>query len=147
MGLFTKRYNATHTCINDLMGDQTEKDVVYRTVNPQFDKRKLFVRYLTNILLIALMPVNRLWKYEYKFMALYMNRLSWWRHQMEKFPRYWPFVRGTHRSPVHSSHKGQWRGALIFSSLICAWMNYWVNTRKAGDLRRHRVHYDVTVMM
>ena len=45
---------------------------------------------------------------------------TWWRHQMETFSRYWPFVRGIHRSPVHSPHKGQWRGALIFS-LICAW--------------------------
>ena len=71
---------------------------------------------------------------------------SWWRHQMEKFPRYWPFVRGIHRSPVNSPHKGQWRGALIFS-LICAWINAWVNNREAGDLRRHRVHYDVIVMM
>ena len=30
------------------------------------------------------------------------------------FPRYWPFVRGIHRSPVNSPHKGQWRGALTF---------------------------------
>ena len=37
-----------------------------------------------------------------------------WKH----FPRYWPFVRGIHRSPVNSPHKGQWRGALMFS-LIC----------------------------
>ena len=63
-----------------------------------------------------------------------------WKH----FPRYWPFVRGIHRSPVNSPHKGQWRGALMFS-LICAWMNGWVNNRKAGDLRRHCAHYDVTV--
>ena len=41
--------------------------------------------------------------------------------------------------------KGQWRGALMFS-LICAWLNGWVNTRGAGELRRHRAHYDVTVM-
>ena len=34
-----------------------------------------------------------------------------WKH----FPRYWPFVRGIHRSPVNYPHKGQWRGALIFS--------------------------------
>ena len=33
-----------------------------------------------------------------------------WKH----FPCYWPFVRGTHQSPVHSHHKGQWRGALMF---------------------------------
>ena len=42
---------------------------------------------------------------------------SWWRHQMD-CPRYWPFVRGIHRSPVNSPHKGQWHGALMFY-LIC----------------------------
>ena len=31
-------------------------------------------------------------------------------------------------------------------SLICAWINYWVNNREAGDLRRYRAHYDVTLM-
>ena len=61
------------------------------------------------------------------------------------FPRYWPFVRGIHWSPVNSPHKGQWRGAFLIS-LICAWINGWVNNRKACDLRRHRVHYDITVM-
>ena len=64
-----------------------------------------------------------------------------WKH----FPRYWPFVRGLHRSSVNSPHKGQWRGALMFS-LICAWISDWVNNREAGDLRRHRTHYDVNVM-
>ena len=48
-------------------------------------------------------------------------------------------------SPVNSPHKGQWRGALMLS-LICAWINDWVNNREAGDLRCHRAHYDVTVM-
>ena len=42
-------------------------------------------------------------------------------------------------------HKGQWCGALIIS-LICAWTNGWVNNADADDLRRHRAHYDVTVM-
>ena len=37
-------------------------------------------------------------------------------------------------------------GALMFS-LICAWINGWVNNRQAGDLKRHRAHYDVTVMI
>ena len=64
-----------------------------------------------------------------------------WKH----FPRYWPFAPGGHRSPVNSPHKGQWRGALMFS-LNWVWMNSWVNNREAGDLRRHRAHYDVTVM-
>ena len=64
-----------------------------------------------------------------------------WKH----FPRYWPFVRGIHQSPVNSLHKGQWRGALMFS-LICARINGWVNNGGAGDLRRYRAHYDVIVM-
>ena len=32
-------------------------------------------------------------------------------------------------------------------SFICAWINGWVNNRDAGDLRRHRAHYDVTVIV
>ena len=62
------------------------------------------------------------------------------------FPRYWSFVRGIHRSPVISPHKSQWRGALVFS-LICTRINGWINNREAGDLRRHRAHYAVTVLM
>ena len=49
------------------------------------------------------------------------------------FPRYW---RGIHR----------WHGALMFS-LIGARINGWVNNDEAGDLRRHRAHYDVPVML
>ena len=44
-----------------------------------------------------------------------------WKH----FPRHWPLARGIHRSPVNSPHKGQWRGALMFS-LIFARMNGWL---------------------
>ena len=64
-----------------------------------------------------------------------------WKH----FPRNWPFVREIHRSPVNFPHKGQRRGALMFS-LIYAWINDWVNNREAGDLRRQHGHYDVIVM-
>ena len=56
-----------------------------------------------------------------------------------------PFMRGIHRLPVNSPHKGQWRGALMFS-LICTWTNAYVNNRDACDKRHHCVHYDVTVM-
>ena len=31
-------------------------------------------------------------------------------------------------------------------SLICTWINGWVNNRETGDLKRHRAHYDVIVM-
>ena len=64
-----------------------------------------------------------------------------WKH----FPRHWPIVRGICRWPVNSFHKGQWRGAVTFS-LICAWINGWVNNSEVGDLRRHRAplwrHYN-----
>ena len=63
----------------------------------------------------------------------------------KQFPRNWPFVRRIHRSPVNSPHKGQWRGALMFS-LIYARIHDWANNREAGDLRRHRAHYDVIIM-
>ena len=46
--------------------------------------------------------------------AVYHDDVIKWK----QFPRYWPFVRGIHRSG-----------------------------RDADDLRRHRAHYDVTVMM
>ena len=64
-----------------------------------------------------------------------------WKH----FPRYWSFVRGIHRSPVNSPHKGQWRGALMFS-LIWARINGSANNGEAGDLRRRCAHHDVNVM-
>ena len=64
----------------------------------------------------------------------------WWRHQMEAFSPLLPLCAGnssvTGESPPH---KGQWRGALMFS-LICAWTD-------AGDLWHHRAHCDVSVML
>ena len=79
----------------------------------------------------------------------------WWRGPVglhddvikwKTFLRYCPYVRGIHRSPVNFPHKGQWRGALMFS-LICAWINACVNNREAGDSRWHHAHYDVVVMI
>ena len=70
------------------------------------------------------------------------NGRPWWRHQMETLSA---LVICTWNSPVNSPHKGQWRGAVIFS-FSCIWINSWINNREAGDLRRHRAHYDVTVM-
>ena len=62
---------------------------------------------------------------------LYHGDIIKWKY----FPRYWPFVRGIRRSPVKSQHKGQWRGVVMFS-VICAWINGWVNNGEARDLRR-----------
>ena len=79
--------------------------------------------------------IRRLWK------LIFHDGVIKWKH----FPRYWPFVWAIHRSPVNSPHKGQCRRALKFS-LICVWINGWVNNREAGDLRRYHAHHDVTVM-
>ena len=47
---------------------------------------------------------------------------------METFiPRYWPYVRGM---PLTKASDAEF-------------LNVWVNNRGAGDLRRHRAHYDV----
>ena len=87
-------------------------------------------------------PVSpNIWRFDQHKVDFHDGVIKW-----KHFQRYWPFERGIHQSPVSSLHKGQWRGALIFS-LIYAWTNDWVNSRDAGDLRRHRAHYDVTVML
>ena len=69
---------------------------------------------------------------------------TWWRHQMETFSALLALCAGNSPVPVNSPHKGQWRGALIFS-FIYAWINDWVNNREcwwfetAGwSLWRHR---------
>ena len=50
-------------------------------------------------------------------------------------------------SPVTSEFPSQRPVTRNFDvSLIYAWINGWVNNREGDDLRRHRTHYDVTVM-
>ena len=70
---------------------------------------------------------------------------TWWRHEMEAFPALLALCVGY--SPVTGEFpaKGQWSGALMFS-LIPIWINGCVNNHDTGDLRRHRAHYDVTVI-
>ena len=88
------------------------------------------------------------WQYRCKVNVLFTQQLCSlhddvikWKH----FPRYCPSVPIIRRYPVNFPHKDQWRGAFIFS-LICSWINGWVNNSEAGDLRGHCAHYDVTVM-
>ena len=64
---------------------------------------------------------------------------SWRRHQMKTVSALLAIC------AVKSPHKGQWRGTLMFS-LIRTRINGSVNNGEAGDLRRYRAHYDVTVM-
>ena len=78
--------------------------------------------YMVEIALHSVSAVNTQCTEESKWHYRCHDDVIKWKH----FPRYWPFVRGIHRSSVNSPHKGQWRGALMFS-LICAWINGWVN--------------------
>ena len=80
----------------------------------------------------------------FRYKRTLLNQLMMTPSKRNIYSRYWPFVRWIHRSPV-TPHKGQWRGALMFS-FICAWIYGWVNNREAGDLRRHGAHYGVNVM-
>ena len=102
-------------------------------------KRILYIYQYVNYKEAAFQMIN--WKCIYNQMLTMHDDVIKRKH----FPRYWPFVRGNHRSPVNSTHKGQWRGAFMFT-LICAGINFWVNNCEAGDLRRYRAHYDVIVM-
>ena len=53
---------------------------------------------------------------------------SWWRHDSETFPRYWPFVRGIHWSAVDSLHNEPNNGELfyvrIYKWLTRQWGSY-----------------------
>ena len=49
-------------------------------------------------------------------------------------------------SPVADEFPSQRPVTPSLFSLICAWINDWVNNREAGELRRHWAHYAVTVM-
>ena len=69
---------------------------------------------------------------------------SWWRHQMETFSALLALCAGN--SPVNGEFPAQRPVTRSFDVFfICAWINGWINNRDAGDLRRHRAHYDVTV--
>ena len=65
-----------------------------------------------SLILVELKFVGLLAFYSWIFLSNHVDHddVIKWKH----FPRYWPFVRGIHRWPVDSPHKGQWGGALIF---------------------------------
>ena len=105
--------------------------------------RKVYCNYLTKdqtLWTMCLLVLQR---------ALFMWRMYWSMNNMitssyGNISALLALCAGNSPSPVNSPHKGQWRGAFMFS-LICARISAWVNNRAAGDLRRHRAHYDVTI--
>ena len=83
---------------------------------------------------------------------LYHNRrvrkgrvFSWWRHQMETFSALLALCVGN--SPVTGEFPAQRPVTRSFDVFFDLRLSHsWVNNREAVDLRRHRVHHDVTVM-
>ena len=109
-----------------------------------YETWSIFFSYDEEIAIITVAAINVSVIHDATFLIchpVYHDAVIKWKH----FPCYWHFVRGIHRPPVKSPHKGQWRGALIYS-LICAWTNSEANNGEADDLRRHCGHYEVIVM-
>ena len=99
----------------------------------------------------ALFAINRLrigGMYNYTRTHIHMFvMLYWWclndDIKWKHFPRHWPFVRGIHRSPVNSPHKGIWRGAFyVFFDLR---LNKWLSKQSRGwwfeSPSRSSLHY------
>ena len=69
-----------------------------------------------------------------------------WRHQMETFSALLAICAGN--SPVTGEFPAQRSVTRSFDVFFtCAWTNGWINNQDAGNLRRHRTHYYVTVMI
>ena len=72
------------------------------------------------------------------------SRNTCWRHQMETFSALLALC--AKNSPVTDEFPSQGPVTRSFGvSLIRSWINGWVNNREAGDVRRHRAHYHVSV--
>ena len=95
-------------------GTVTENSILIRIVFLVFITLHEDTYALIVILIACRTPIKKYFREKYD--GVMTRDVMKWKH----FPRYWPFVWGIHRSPVNSPHKGQWRGALMFS-LNCAW--------------------------
>ena len=73
---------------------------------------------------------------------VFLNRaIAWWRHKMETFSALLAICAGNSPVPDELPAQGPVTGSFdVFLT------NGWVNNREAGDLRRYRAHYDVTVL-
>ena len=72
--------------------------------------------------------------------------MSWWRHQMETFSPLLALCAGNSLVPGEFPAQRPVMETLMFS-LICVWINDWINNREAADLRCYDAHYDVIVMV
>ena len=131
-GEITVNHSHTKMCVYPMYPNERSKAtlIYWYTIGMDFRRIQLLVdnNYNPQKNIIAFFIVTVItghYKIWYKVDLLRLNSLisQWklstmWKHddviKWKQFPRYWPFGRGIHRSPVNSSHKGQWRGALMF---------------------------------
>ena len=74
------------------------------------------------------------------------KKKTWWHHQMKTLSVLLALWVGNSPVTKNSPHKGQWRGALMFS-LICAWTHASAKHRDTYDLRCYWSHNDITIMI
>ena len=89
------------------------------------------------------MPTLASWLH--RRLSWWQPKMPWWLNQMEIFSALLALCAGN--SPVTGEFPSQRPVTRsIDVSLICAWINGWVTNREAGDSRRYRAHYGVTLM-
>ena len=108
-------------------------DNMPRPVHWQKDKYKLWANYFMGCMPVANWRTQNL-------------KRPWWRQQMETFSALLAICAANSPIPGEIPRTKASDAELLRFSLICVWINGWVNNREAGDLRRYRAHYDATVM-
>ena len=83
-------------------------------------------------------------EYETARSCVYFVLATWWLHQMETFSMLLVLCAGN--SPFTSEFPAQRPVMRSFDIFFDLRINGWVNNCEAGDLRRNRAHYDITVM-
>ena len=119
---------------NVIVTAQDTENYYFQTNQPHtidFGNRDMFVMYLMASCFMSWPGTH----------CTYDFSITWWRHQMETFSALLALCEG-----IPSVTGGFPSQRQVMFALICAWTNSWANYQDAGDLRRHRAHYDVTVM-
>ena len=82
------------------------------------------------------------------FIQFEWNKRAWWRHQIETFSALLALCKGN--SPATGEYPSQRLVTqsfdVFFDLHLNQHINSWANNWDAGDLRRHRAHYDVIIM-
>ena len=107
-----------------------------------------WIQLCYHLLLLCVVSVNKVLlgradKLNNCVCGVIINHAAWRRHQMETFSALLALCEGNW--PVTSEFPAQRSVTRSFD--IFFEINSWINNRGAGNLRRHRAHHDVTVMV